>query len=54
MATQSEVQEFLRFLSRDAKVPLNVAMAKIEELQQNSLSRHRFEFRCIPYKEAEH
>ncbi|MCJ1238999.1 hypothetical protein MMC14_006991 [Varicellaria rhodocarpa] len=38
MATQSEVQELLRFLSRDAKVPLNVAMAKVKELQQNSLS----------------
>ncbi|KAL9117081.1 MAG: hypothetical protein Q9187_006386 [Circinaria calcarea] len=37
MSTQVEVQDLLRFLARDAKIPLPIAMAKIKELQQVSL-----------------
>ena len=40
MGTQVEVQDLLRFLSRDAKIPLPTAMAKIKALQQASLTRY--------------
>ena len=39
MSTKAEVQDLLRFLARDAKVPLATAMGKIKELQQAALTR---------------
>ncbi|KAI9864332.1 MAG: hypothetical protein M1813_003252 [Trichoglossum hirsutum] len=38
MATQAELQALLRFLSRDAKIPLASAMGKIKDLRSASLT----------------
>ena len=40
MTTKSEIQDLLRFLSQDAKIPLQVAMAKIKELQKANLTKY--------------
>lgn len=37
MTTKSEIQDLLRFLTQDAKVPLRDAMPKIKELQKANL-----------------
>jgi hypothetical protein len=39
MATPSELQDLLRFLSKDAKLPLATAMSKVKELQKANLTR---------------
>jgi hypothetical protein len=39
MATPSELQTLLRFLSKDAKLPLATAMSKVRELQKADLTR---------------
>ena len=38
MATPAEIQALLRFLSKDAKLPLAVAMSKIKALQEADLT----------------
>ena len=38
-AAQQEVQDLLRFLTKDAKVPLATAMSKINELRKSNLNR---------------
>ena len=38
MTTNSEIQGLLRFLSKDAKVPLPAAMGKVKELQKANLT----------------
>ncbi|KAL8825553.1 MAG: hypothetical protein Q9191_004337 [Dirinaria sp. TL-2023a] len=38
MSTKTELQDLLRFLSNDAKVPLAVAMSKVKELQKSTLT----------------
>lgn len=38
MATASEIQALLRFLSQVAKVPLPVAMSKVKDLQKATLT----------------
>ena len=40
MTTKAEVQDLLRFLTQDAKIPLPTAMGKIKELQQSSLTEY--------------
>lgn len=39
MSTAAEVQSLLRFLTQDAKVPLQTAMGKVKELQKANLAR---------------
>ena len=39
MSTPSELQSLLRFLSKDAKLPLATAMGKVKELQKAELTR---------------
>ena len=39
MTTKSEIQDLLRFLAHDAKIPLPMAMEKVKELQSASLTR---------------
>jgi hypothetical protein len=39
MTTPSELQALLRFLSKDAKLPLATAMSKVKELQKAGLTR---------------
>ena len=39
MTTKAEIQALLRFLSRDARVPLPMAMSKVKELQDANLTR---------------
>lgn len=39
MTTKDEIQELLRFLSRDARVPLPMAISKVKELQSAKLTR---------------
>ena len=39
MTTTNEVHNLLRFLTKDAKVPLSIAMGKIKHLQEASLTR---------------
>lgn len=39
MASASEIQALLRFLSQDAKVPLPTAMGKVKELREAGLTR---------------
>jgi hypothetical protein len=39
MTTPSELQALLRFLSKDAKLPLATAMSKVKELQKANLAR---------------
>jgi hypothetical protein len=38
MATAGQVQELLRFLSKDAKLPLATALSKINQLKKAELS----------------
>lgn len=38
MATRNEVQDLLRFLSKDAKLPLALAMGKVKQLQEAQLT----------------
>ncbi|KAL8740744.1 MAG: hypothetical protein Q9190_006581 [Brigantiaea leucoxantha] len=38
MSTVTEVQNLLRFLSQDAKVPVPLAMSKVKELQAANLT----------------
>lgn len=38
MSTKTEIQDLLRFLSNDAKVPLAVAISKVKELQKSTLT----------------
>ena len=40
MTTKTEIQALLRFLSQDAKLPLPMAMSKIKDLQQATLTRY--------------
>ena len=40
MTTKSEIQDLLRFLTQDGKISLQVAMAKIKELQIANLTRY--------------
>ena len=39
MATATEVQSLLRFLSHDAKVPLGKALPKVNDLRKAGLTR---------------
>jgi hypothetical protein len=39
MATQTEIQELLRFLSKEAKLPLALAMGKVKQLQEAQLTK---------------
>lgn len=39
MTTKSEIQDLLRFLTQDAKIPLKDAMPKIKVLQEANLTR---------------
>ena len=39
MTTKDEIQALLRFLSKDAKVSLPIAMSKVKELQSAKLTR---------------
>jgi hypothetical protein len=39
MASPAEIQALLRFLSKEAKLPLATAMSKIKELQKAELTR---------------
>ena len=40
MSTKVDLQDLLRFLTRDAKVPLALAMGKIKDLRHASLTRY--------------
>ncbi|MCJ1389165.1 hypothetical protein MMC18_002020 [Xylographa bjoerkii] len=40
MTTKSEIQDLLRFLVQDAKIPLQVALPKVKDLQKASLVRY--------------
>ena len=37
-STQEEVQAFMRFLTKEAKLPLQIVLVKIPKLQQASLA----------------
>ena len=39
MTSKEQIQDLLRFLSKDAKLPLAQAIAKIKPLQDASLTR---------------
>ncbi len=39
MSTAEELQALLRFLSKDAKLPLAIAMSKVKALQSAGLNR---------------
>ena len=39
MSASVDLQALLRFLTKDAKVPLATAMAKVKDLQQAQLTR---------------
>ncbi|MCJ1358711.1 MAG: hypothetical protein MMC33_008711 [Icmadophila ericetorum] len=52
MTTKAEVQDLLRFLTQDAKIPLPMALAKIKDLQQASLTEYELfplQFRSMTY-----
>lgn len=40
MSTATDIQALLRFLSKDAKVPLATALGKVKGLQQAGLGRY--------------
>ena len=42
MATKTEIQALLRFLSQDAKVSLPTAMGKVKGLQKENLTTYSF------------
>jgi len=42
MTTKAEIQDLLRFLTQDAKLPLKDAMPKIKDLQKANLTTQVF------------
>ena len=40
MTTKAEIQDLLRFLSQDAKIPLQVTVGKIKMMQDANLTRY--------------
>ena len=40
MTTKTELQDILRFFTQDAKIPLQIALPKVKDLQKANLVRY--------------